>query len=166
MAQVTLKGNVINTSGELPAIGESLPEFCLVKSDLSEFSLSDFSGKQVILNIFPSIDTDVCAASARKFNDKINNLDNTVVVCVSMDLPFAHKRFCDAEGLDNIITASSFRETSFGENFGVRLVDGPLMGLFARAILITDAQHKVVYQELVPEITQEPNYDAVMSQLM
>lgn len=166
MTKVTLKGNAINTVGSLPSIGTKTPDFKLVKTDLSVVSLANFSGKQLIINIFPSIDTDVCAAAARQFNEEISGQSNVVVLCVSMDLPFAHKRFCEAEGLNHIVTASAFREHQFGNDYGIRLVDGPLQGLLARAIVITDAQHKVIYTELVPEITQEPDYEAAMFQVL
>ncbi len=165
MAKITLKGNEINTSGELPAVGTQAPDFVLTKTDLSDVSLADLSGKRVILNIFPSIDTDVCAASVRHFNADANSLENTVVLCISQDLPFAHARFCGAEGLDNVESVSELRNLDFGANYGVRIVDGPLAGLLARAIVILDETGQVVYTEQVPEIVQEPNYDAALSSI-
>jgi thiol peroxidase len=165
MAQIKLKGNPINTVGNLPKVGSTVPDFTLTKSDLSEISLKDLKGKKIILNIFPSIDTGVCAASTRRFNAEAEKLTNTAVVCVSMDLPFALSRFCGAEGLKNVITTSDFRHIEFGKNFGVAIVDGPLSGLMSRAVVIVDESGKVVYTEQVPEITQEPNYDAALKAL-
>jgi len=164
MAQVTFKGSPVQTIGELPSIGNAAPDFTLVKQDLSETSLADYIGKKLVLNIFPSIDTGVCALSVKAFNAKAAGLDNTVVLCVSVDLPFAHARFCGAEGIENVETASAFR-SNFGENFGVTLTDSPLAGLFARAVVIIDESGKVIYTELVPEIAQEPNYDAALDAL-
>ncbi|MCB1213967.1 MAG: thiol peroxidase [Deltaproteobacteria bacterium] len=161
MASITLKGNPINTSGELPQVGEAAPQSSLVKNDLSEINLKDLQGKTVILNIFPSIDTPVCAMSVQRFNTEANQLENTVVLCVSQDLPFATKRFCGAEGLENVIPASSFR-SQFGEAYGVSIQDGPLKGLLARAIVVINPEGKVQYTELVPEIAQEPNYEAAL----
>ena len=163
MAQITLKGSAINTSGELPAVGTQAPDFVLTKTDLSDLSLTDLRGKRVILNIFPSIDTGVCAASVRHFNADANSLDNTVVLCVSQDLPFAHARFCGAEGLENVESVSELRNQDFGASYGVRIVDGPLAGLLARAVVVVDESGKVIYTEQVPEIVQEPNYDAALS---
>lgn len=157
MATITLGGNPINTIGELPKVGESAKNFTLVAADLSEKSLSDFEGKKVIINIFPSIDTGVCAASARKFNEEASCLENTVVINVSKDLPFALTRFCAAEGLENVINLSDFRG-SFSKDYGVEIVDGPLAGLTSRAVVILDEAGKVIYSEQVPEIKQEPNY--------
>ncbi|MDH5720150.1 MAG: thiol peroxidase [Spirochaetia bacterium] len=165
MAQITLKENPINTTGSLPEIGDKAPDFSLTKTDLSDITLQDFAGKRVILNIFPSLDTPVCAASVRKFNEKAAGLENTNVLCISMDLPFAHKRFCAAEGIENVISASEMRKQSFGEDYGVRITDGPLAGIFSRAIVVLDENAKVVYTEQVPEITQEPNYDAALASL-
>ncbi|MBF0435738.1 MAG: thiol peroxidase [Magnetococcales bacterium] len=158
MASIALKGGATHTCGNLPAVGAPAPDFCLTKTDLSDVSLKDFAGKKVVLNIFPSIDTPVCAASVRHFNEAVSKLSNTVVLCVSLDLPFAHGRFCGAEGLNNVISVTELRARSFGEVYGVRIVDGPLAGLFCRAIVIIDATGKVTYTELVPEITQEPDY--------
>ncbi|MDH5718458.1 MAG: thiol peroxidase [Spirochaetia bacterium] len=165
MAQITLKENPINTTGNLPEVGGQAPDFSLTKTDLSDTTLKDYAGKKVILNIFPSLDTPVCAASVRKFNQTAGSLANTVVLCISMDLPFAHKRFCTTEGLENVISASEMRKRSFGEDYGVRIIDGPLAGVFSRAIVAVDENGKVVYTEQVPEITQEPNYEAVLSAL-
>jgi thioredoxin-dependent peroxiredoxin len=165
MARITLKGNAINTIGNLPAVGSKAPDFKVTKSDLSDVSLKDFAGKNVILNIFPSIDTGVCAASVRKFNEKAGSLPNTVVLCVSADLPFAHNRFCGAEGIKNVVTGSELHEKKFGENYGVRIVDGPLAGLLARSVVVVDEKGNVKYTEQVPEIAQEPNYDAALNAL-
>jgi len=165
MATVTLKGNAIETCGELPAIGSEMPFFCLVKSDLSEVGPADFEGKQLVLNIFPSLDTAVCAASVRRFNQDAASFENTEVLCISADLPFAHKRFCEVEGLNNVISLSVFRSPGFGKDFGVELVTGPLKGLLARAVVVVDNEHKVVYSELVPEIVQEPDYQAALKAL-
>ena len=165
MAQITLKDNPINTIGTLPAVGSQAPDFSLTKTDLSDVTPADLRGKNVILNIFPSVDTDVCAASVRFFNAKANALENTTVLCVSDDLPFAQKRFCGAEGLTNVISASEMRNRTFGDQYGVRITDGPLAGILSRAIVIIDAAGKVTYTEQVPEITQEPNYDAALAAL-
>jgi len=162
MAQITLKGNSIETSGNLPAVGSAAPGFTVVKSDLSETSLADYKGKKVILNIFPSIDTGVCAASTRKFNAEASSLDNSVVVCVSADLPFAHGRFCEAEGLKDVIPTSVFRSPDFGKAYGQTITTGPLAGLLARSIVVIDEKGTVKYTEQVPEITQEPNYQAAL----
>ncbi len=165
MTQITLKDNPINTIGSLPAVGSQAPDFLLTKTDLSDITSEDLRGKRVILNIFPSIDTDVCAASVRFFNAKANTLDNTTVLCVSDDLPFAQKRFCGAEGLTNVISASEMRNRDFGDNYGVRIIDGPLAGVLSRAVVILDESGKVIYTEQVPEITQEPDYDAALAVL-
>lgn len=164
MATVTLKGNPFNTSGNLPVAGSKAPAFKLVKTDLSEISSSDLAGKRVVLNIFPSVDTPTCAQSVRTFNTQASSLDNTVVVCVSQDLPFALARFCGAEGLDKVIPASAFR-SSFANDYGVKLVDGPLTGLTARAVVVLDAEGKVLHTELVSEVAHEPNYDAALKVL-
>ncbi|MFH2051139.1 MAG: thiol peroxidase [bacterium] len=158
MAKFTLKGNPFNTVGDLPAVGSQAPEFTLVKTDLSTATLADFAGKTVVMNIFPSLDTDVCAASVRHFNKEASELGNAVVLCVSMDLPFAHKRFCTTEGLDNVVSASDFRDGSFGRAYGVRIADGPLAGLMARSVVVIDGQGKVKYTQLVPETVEEPDY--------
>jgi len=165
MASITLKGNTIHTSGELPKVGSKAPDFKLTKSDLSDGSLSDFKGKKIILNIFPSLDTAVCATSVRKFNEKASSLNNTVVLCISADLPFAMGRFCGAEGIKNVITLSEMRDKNFGESYGIRIQDGPLSGILARAVVIIDENGNTKYTELVPEITQEPNYDNAISAL-
>lgn len=163
MAKITFKGNPVATVGELPKVGATAPEFTLVKNDLTSVSTRDFAGKHLVLNIFPSIDTGVCATSVRKFNQQAAQLPNTVVLCVSKDLPFAQKRFCGAEGIDKVLTASWFRGPDFGAAFGVTMVDGPLAGLFARAVVVLDGNGKVVHTELVPEIAQEPNYAAAIA---
>jgi thiol peroxidase len=163
MAKITLAGNQINTIGELPEKGIKASDFSLVKTDLSTLSLKDLKGKKVVLNIFPSLDTDVCAASVRRFNKEVGDLKNTVVVCVSKDLPFAHKRFCTTEGLENVLNASDFKDGSFGEKYGVTIADGPLAGLHSRAVVVLDEEGKVVYNEQVPEIVQEPNYEAALN---
>ncbi len=166
MAEITLKGNPIHTIGDLPALGSKAPEFKLVKSDLSEVSLSDFSGKKVILNIFPSVDTGTCAASVRAFNAKASSLDNTVVLCISMDLPFAHARFCGAEGLNDVISLSGFRDNGqFQKDYGIGLIDGPLKGLNARSIVVIDDSGKVVHTQLVSETVDEPDYESALAAL-
>ena len=163
MAQITLEGNPLNTVGELPAVGSSAPAFSLTKTDLADASLSDYAGKKVILNIFPSIDTPVCADSTRRFNQEVSGLDNTVVLCISADLPFALGRFCGAEGLDDVISMSTFRSAGFGKDYGVEIADGVLSGLMSRAIVVVDEQGNVTYTEQVPEIAQEPDYDAAVA---
>ncbi|MTI41621.1 thiol peroxidase [Fulvivirga lutimaris] len=165
MATITLGGKPTNTNGDLPKNGTQAPDFTLVKNDLSEASLSDFKGKKVVLNIFPSVDTGVCATSIRKFNEKAASLDNTVVLCISKDLPFAQARFCGAEGIENAITLSGFRNDSYSKDYGVELVDAGFKGLNARAVVVLDADHKVIHSELVPEIGQEPNYEAALGAL-
>ena len=165
MAQITFKGNPINTSGALPKVGSPAPDFKVVKTDLTPMSLSDFRGKKVILNIFPSIDTGVCAASVRRFNVEASKLPDTVVLCISRDLPFAQKRFCAAEGLENVLPGSEFRDEAFGLAYGVRIVDGPLEGLLSRAIVIVDEKGAVLYTEQVPEIAQEPDYEKALAAL-
>ena len=163
MAQITLRGNAINTVGELPAVGSPAPGFKLAGADLGAVSSEQFSGKAVLLNIFPSVDTPVCATSVRTFNERAAG-DGVSVVCVSKDLPFAQKRFCGAEGIENVTTASAFRD-SFGEDYGVTIADGPMAGLLARAVVVIDADGNVAYTELVPEIAQEPDYDAALTAL-
>ena len=165
MATVTLGGNAVNVKGNFPNTGAQAPEFTLVKSDLSELTLSSLKGKKVVLNIFPSLDTKVCAMSVRKFNDMAAKMDNTVVLAISKDLPFAHARFCTTEGIENVIGLSAFRNTTFGEDYGVALADGPLAGLLARAVIILDEQGKVIYTQLVPEITTEPDYEKALQQI-
>lgn len=165
MASITLQGNPVSTVGELPNLGTASPAFSAVKTDLSECSLGDLAGKKVILNIFPSIDTGVCAASTRRFNEEAGKLDNAVVLCISADLPFALDRFCGAEGLEDVIPASVFRNPEFGSAYGLTIADGPLVGLLSRAVVVVDEAGKVVYTEQVPEITQEPNYEAALAAL-
>lgn len=165
MADITLGGNPFKTSGELPATGSKAPDFILVKGDLSTTSLADFKGSNVILNIFPSVDTGTCAASVRKFNEKANSLDDTKVLCVSRDLPFALNRFCGAEGLDNVITLSDFRDGNFGENYGLSIANGPLEGLLSRVVIVIDKEGNVKYSEQVPEIKDEPNYEGALAAL-
>jgi thiol peroxidase len=162
MATITLKGNKINTAGNLPVVGSMAPDFKLVKTDLSESSLSEYKGEKVIINIFPSLDTSVCATSVRKFNADASALPNTVVLCVSRDLPFAHSRFCTTEGLKDVISLSEFRDDSFSKGYNVKIVDGPMAGLFSRAVVVVDEKGIVKYTEQVPEITQEPNYQAAL----
>ena len=164
MAQITLKGNAINTVGELPVVGSTSSDFTLVAADLSEKSLADYKGSKVVLNIFPSIDTGVCAASVRAFNEKASTMENTKVLCISKDLPFATTRFCEAEGLKNVATLSDFR-SSFGKDYQVEIIDGPLKGLLSRAIVILDEEGIVKYTEQVSETTEEPNYEAALAAL-
>lgn len=164
MANITFKNDPVQTVGELPEVGATAPDFTLVGSDLSDVRLSDFSGKRVVLNIFPSLDTDVCANSVREFNKLAETAENTAVVCVSNDLPFAHDRFCSTEGIENLTTGSAFR-SSFGEDYQVTMVDGPLKGLLSRSVVIIGEDGKVIYTEQVPEIGQEPNYDAAADAL-
>ncbi len=162
MAKITLKGNEIHTNSTLPKVGKEAPDFRGVQRDLSELSLSDLRGKNVVINIFPSLDTSVCGASVRRFNKEAASLPNTVVLAVSKDLPFAHDRFCTTEGIDRVITLSVFRNTCLENNYGVLMMDGPLKGLLARGVVVVNGAGKVIYQELVPEITMEPNYEAAL----
>lgn len=166
MANIKFKGSDVNTLGNLPGVGAKAPNFTLVKNDLSEAKLSDYSGKNLILNIFPSLDTGVCAASVRKFNKEASNLSNTVVLAVSADLPFASGRFCTTEGIENVIPASVFRNPEFAKDYGVLMTDGPLKGLLARAVVVINPQGNISYIELVPEITQEPNYQASINSIV
>lgn len=159
MAKITLKGNPINTSGELPKLGNQAPDFKLTNADLGDVSLANFKGKKKILNIVPSLDTGVCAASTKVFNEKVQKLANTVVLVISADLPFAMSRFCAAENTKNVQTLSMMRDRHFAKDYGVLITDGPLSGITARAVVVLDENNKVLYTELVPEITQEPNYD-------
>jgi thiol peroxidase len=159
MSTVKFKGNEVNTSGKLPEVGTKAPDFKLVNSTLQEIHLSDYKGKRVLLNIFPSLDTSTCAMSVRKFNKWVSEKENVVVLCISKDLPFAQSRFCGAEGLNNVTTASDFRYNTFATDYGVLLTDGPLQGLMSRSVVAIDENGKVIYNELVPEITNEPNYD-------
>ena len=162
--QVTLGGNPVHTVGSLPKVGAKLPSFTLTTGDLQDVSNKDFAGKRIIFNIFPSIDTNTCATSTRTFNSLVGNLKNTEVWCVSADLPFAQKRFCGAEGLNNVKTASTFR-SDFGKTFGVTLSDSVLKGVLARAIVVADEKGKVLHTEMVSEIAKEPNYDAAVKAL-
>ena len=164
MAQVTLGGNPVHTSGDLPSIGASAPAYSLVGADLGEFDAGQFAGKNVILNIFPSIDTPTCATSVRQFNERAAGMDETVVVCVSADLPFAMGRFCGAEGIENVKVGSTFR-SDFGSDYGVTLTDGVLQGVLARAVVVIGPDGTVKHTELVAEIAQEPNYDAALAAL-
>lgn len=164
MAEITLGGNPIHTNGDVPAAGSQAPDFTLAKNDLSDISLSDLAGQNVVLSIFPSVDTPVCATSIRTFNERAAGLDNTTVVNVSADLPFAQGRFCGAEGIENVITASAFK-SSFLEDYGVKQIDGKLEGLAARAVVVINGDGQVVHSELVPEIAQEPDYDAALGAL-
>jgi thiol peroxidase len=164
MATVTLQGNAFDTQGELPKAGSQAPAFILSQGDLSDLTLADLAGKRVILNIFPSVDTATCATSVRKFNEKAAALDNTVVVCVSADLPFALSRFCGAEGIENVKVASSFR-SSFGLDYGVEFVSGPLAKLLSRSVVVVDESGKVLHSEQVAETVDEPNYDAALAVL-
>jgi thiol peroxidase len=166
MASITFKGQPIHTCGELPKVGEEAPDFTVVKSDLSEAKLSDFRGKYVVLNIFPSLDTGVCAASVRRFNKEAAGMKNAVVLCISADLPFAASRFCSTEGIENVITLSTFRNSSFGEQYGLTIVDGPMKGLLARAVIVVNPEGKIVYKELVPEIAQEPDYNSAINSIV
>ncbi|HAC20618.1 MAG TPA: thiol peroxidase [Porphyromonadaceae bacterium] len=165
MAKITLKGNEINTTGNMPNVGTEAPDVKLVKADLSELALSDLRGKRVVMNIFPSLDTDVCATSVRKFNEAVSKMPNTVVLAISKDLPFAQARFCTVEGIKNVIPLSGFRCNCLEEKYGLGIADGPLRGLYARAVVVLDENGKILYEELVPEIVQEPNYEAVIATL-
>lgn len=163
MAQITMRGNPINTVGELPAVGAPAPSFSLTGTDLADVTNEQFRDKAVLLNIFPSVDTPVCATSVRTFNERVA-ASGASVLCISKDLPFAQKRFCGAEDIENVQTASAFRD-SFGEDYGVTLADGPFAGLLGRAVVVIGADGNVVYTELVPEIAEEPNYDAALAAL-
>ncbi len=165
MASITLGGNPINTNGELPKVGTKAPEFQLVKNDLSISTLSDFAGSKLILNIFPSIDTGTCATSVRKFNADANNLQNTKVLCISRDLPFAQKRFCGSEGLENVINLSDFNTGKFGKDYGLEMSESVLAGLHSRVVLVLDENGIVKYTEQVAEIADEPNYEAALASL-
>jgi thiol peroxidase len=165
MSSITLGGNPVNTSGELPKIGTQLADFKLVKTDLSIATLADYAGKKVVFNIFPSIDTGTCAASVRKFNETAANLTNTVVLCVSRDLPFAQKRFCGAEGIENVENLSDFKDGSFGKTNGLEIIDGVLAGLHSRAVIVIDEKGKILHTEQVNEIADEPNYEAALAVL-
>ncbi len=165
MSSITLGGNPINTSGELPKTGSQLADFKLIKTDLSIATLADYAGKKVVFNIFPSIDTGTCAASVRKFNATAANLNNTVVLCISRDLPFAQKRFCGAEGIENVENLSDFKDGSFGKTNGLEIIDGVLAGLHSRAVLVIDEKGTILHTEQVNEIADEPNYEAALAVL-
>ena len=165
MAQITLGGNAINTSGNIPSSGSAAPLFLLTAEDMSSISLENFAGKKKILNIFPSVDTGVCATSVREFNEKAAALSDIAVLCISRDLPFAQKRFCGAEGISNVVMLSDYKNGSFGKSYGVEITDGKFEGLHARAILVLDENNQVLHSELVAEIAQEPNYDAAIAVL-
>lgn len=165
MAKITLQGNPINTNGDLPKVGSVAPAFKLTAEDLSDKSLADYKGKKKLLNIVPSLDTGVCATSTKKFNDAAKTHADTVFLIISADLPFAQARFCKDESVTNVITLSEMRNKSFAKDYGVLIQDGPLAGITARAVVVLDANDKVVYTELVPEIAQEPNYDKALSAL-
>lgn len=165
MASITLGGNPINTNGELPKVGSKAPDFKLVKADLSIASLADYAGSKLVLNIFPSIDTGTCATSVRTFNEKASTLENTKVLCISRDLPFAQKRFCGAEGLENVENLSDFRDGNFGKDYGLEMVESVLAGLHSRVVIILDENGTVKYAEQVPEIADEPNYEAALNSL-
>lgn len=165
MAAITLGGNAINTIGNLPEVGVKAPEFELVKTDLSISKLSDYSGTKLVLNIFPSVDTGTCAASVRKFNEKASQLENTKVLCISRDLPFAQARFCGAEGLDNVVSLSDFKNGSFGKNYGLEIADSAFSGLHSRVVIVLDENGVIKYVEQVQEVANEPNYDAALASL-
>lgn len=165
MAQTALKGNPINTCGDLPAVGSVAKDFTLTGNDLADVKLGDYAGKKVVLNIFPSIDTPVCAMSVRAFNSEVTKYPDTAVICVSRDLPFAHARFCGAEGIENVVSASVMKDLSFGADYGVAFADGPLEGLLARAVVVIDENKKVIYSQLEPEVSEEPDYAAPLKAL-
>lgn len=165
MADIKLDGHPVRTTGDLPAIGAVAPAFTLVDTSLSERHLAGFGGKTLLLNIFPSLETGVCAASIRRFNAAAAGRDNAVVLCISADLPFAHHRFCSTEGLDNVLPLSTFRSPEFGRDYGVLLLDGAFAGLLARAVVVVDGQGRVRYTELVPDIAREPDYEAALAAL-
>ncbi len=164
MANISFRNEPTTTSGELPAVGSALPSFELVGGDMNTVTDADFAGKRIVLNIFPSVDTGVCAQSVRRFNELAAGAENTVVLCVSKDLPFAQQRFCGAEGIDNVVTASAFRST-FGEDFGVIMEGSPIKGLLARSVVVTDADHNIVYTQLADDIANEPDYEAAKAAL-
>ena len=165
MAKITIQGNPVNTNGNLPNTGSAAPDFVLSGKDLTDIHLKNFKGRKVILNIFPSLDTSVCAASVRRFNKEAASLENTVVLAISRDLPFAHERFCTAEGIEGVITLSEMRDFVFGDRYGIRIVEGPLKGLLARSVVVIDEEGKVKYTQLVPELTHEPDYKDVLTNL-
>jgi thiol peroxidase len=165
MAKITLEGNTINTNGDLPAVGSEAPDFSLTQGDLADVSLADFAGKKKLLNIVPSLDTGVCAASTKKFNEAMAGKSNAVALVISADLPFAQSRFCGAEGIENVVSLSMMHSRNFAKNYGVLITDGPLAGICARAVVVLDEQDKVIYTQLVPEIVQEPDYDSALAHL-
>lgn len=165
MPQISLRGTMVQTVGELPEVGAPAPEFALTRTDFSSLSLSDLKGKKVVLNIFPSIDTPVCAQSVRRFNEEAANRDNAVVLCVSADLPFAQSRFCGAEGIEDVVPVSAFRSPEFGRDYGIAMADGPLAGLLSRSMVVLDEDARVLHTEQVPEISQEPDYEAALKHL-
>ncbi len=164
MATTSLRGNPVHTVGELPSVGDKAPAYTLTGGDLTDVASDGFSGSRVVLNIFPSLDTPTCAASVRRFNELATSFDNTVVVCASADLPFAMRRFCGVEGIENVVTGSSFR-SSFGTDLGVTMADGPMRGLLARSVVVVDTDGSVLHTELVPDIGSEPDYDAAAAAL-
>ncbi|MEM1000918.1 MAG: thiol peroxidase [Bacteroidota bacterium] len=165
MATITLQGNPVETAGQLPALGTNAPDFTLTGVDLADITLSQYQGKRVVMNVFPSIDTGICAMSTRKFNEAAQSLENTVVLCISRDLPFAHARFCGAEGLKNVVSASEYKNSSFSDGYRTLMTTGPMSGLMSRAVVVVDEAGKIIYHEQVPEIAQEPNYDAALASL-
>lgn len=165
MATITLKGTAIHTNGELPQVGTPAPAFSLTKIDLSKVTLNDYRGSRLVLNIFPSVDTGTCAASVRKFNQEASNLENTKVLCISRDLPFAHTRFCGAEGIENVESLSDYATGEFGKDYGLEITDGPLAHLHSRCVVVVDENGKVVHTEQVAEIVDEPNYEAALQAL-
>ncbi len=165
MTTFNIDGNPASTVGDLPEVGEKAPDFLLTKTDLSDITLKDVAGKKVVLNIFPSVDTPVCSASVRRFNSEISSYPNAVVLCISLDLPFAHSRFCETEGLKDVIPVSELRNREFGNTYGVRIADGPLSGLLARAVVVIDENGTIIYSKLVEELKNEPDYEAVLDVL-
>jgi len=165
MATITLKGTPVQTAGNLPPVGALAPDFRVAKADLTNVGLKDFAGKQILLNIFPSVDTGICAASARKFNEEVSSIPNTVILCVSKDIPHALKRFCEAEGLSNIVATSAIRDNTFESAYGVKMINGAMEGYFSRAVVVIGTDGLIKYTEQVPEIAQEPNYEAALKAL-
>jgi len=163
MATVTFKGQEVKTSGELPTVGSKAPDFTLTKNDLNDVTLADYAGKRIVMNIFPSLDTSVCAMSVRRFNEEAASVKNTVVLCISEDLPFAQGRFCTAEEIENVTTLSAYRYRAFANNYGVRILYGPLKSLMSRVIIVIDQMGRVIYTEQVLEISQEPDYETALS---
>lgn len=165
MATITLRGNDVHTIGDLPQIGDNAPDFTLVANDMSRKSLNDFKGQRLVINVFPSLDTGTCAASVRRFNQEATSLDNTTVLCISKDLPFAQKRFCGAEGIENVVLLSDFVSSQFGKDYGLLVIDSGMAGLLSRCVLIVDDSGKVTYTQQVAEISEEPNYEEVLTAL-